>query len=258
MKKILIFASIITLSACGIHAGGYKSPISFSIFGQDKSYSIDYFENQGLKAYRTEKIEDIYPSINETQRAYTGFSVFYDKTYTKTYFQDCFVKAKMDGVLSAGSAPSYVYKKDTKRLLGRSYVEDQWYSLLPADDATYVWLIKEDGSIAGKMGKVKDRKLYILDTQFVPSPRELSFEIIKETKMDQTIPTTGFDVKYSGIKLGQVTFTVLDYSKYSKDKGEFEVFYFDNKANMNVNIMGIKIKVLSADEQKIDYIVLGY
>ncbi len=259
MKKILIFASILGLSACRIHAGNIDVlPQRNAFFNDINSYPIQFFNNETMKLVKTEKVSDVYPKKNEIHRVYTGYSVFYNKTYIKRYYQDCLVKANQDGSLNGGSVPSLVYKKDTKKLLGRSFVDNKWYSLLPSNEEGYVWLIEDDGKIAGKMGEVKDGRLIVLDSVFVPSPANLSFEILKETKLDQSIPATGFDIKYSGIKLGQLSFTVLDYSKYSKDRGEFEVFYFENKPNTKINIMGTKIKITSADEQKIDYVILGY
>ncbi|MFI3241861.1 MAG: hypothetical protein R3Y43_04765 [Alphaproteobacteria bacterium] len=258
MKKILIFTSILTLSGC-IYAGDMNFlPWRNTFFEDWNSHPIVFFDNSEPKLVKVVKTAEVEPAKNEIQRAYTGFSVFYDKKYQTSYYQDCFVKASKDGYLTSEGVPAKINAKDVKKLVGRVELNKIWYSLLPMKNDKYVYLIQEDGVPYDRIGLIKNDRLIVLDTNFMVRPHDLRFNILTETIMNQTTPTTGFDIKYGGLESKGLLFRVLDYSKYSKDKGSFENLYFKYKENVNIKVMGVKIKVLYADKEKIDYIILGY
>lgn len=258
MKKIFTLACLFMLSSC-LQAGDYDIFPKRNAFIEDFStYPITFFDNKEPKLVKTEKYTEIEPAKNTIQTAYKGYSIMSDKTYNKMFFEDYYIKANKNGILNSASVPSRIHAKKIEKLIGEVTIDGVRYGLLPSELKNFVILVDDNGKIHDKMGQVKGNRLSILNADFLPAPEDLRFEVIKTTKSEQTIPVQGFEIKYNGMQLGYLNFLILDYSVYGKSKGEFESINLPYETNSNIEINGVGVRILFADEQKLDYMIIKY
>ena len=111
------------------------------------------------------------------------------------------------------------------------------------------------GKLYNKVGLLKDNRLTLLEQESVISNPDFRFEPVFTTTTEQTKPDKGFDIKYDGLRLNRMWFVYYDYA--SSKSGGFQEFDFPNKPGL-LTINGVKIRVLAADDQRVDYMVLGY
>ena len=79
---------------------------------------------------------------------------------------------------------------------------------------------------------------------------------ITTSKSVQTEPVKGFDIKYEGLNLGRLKFTLLDYSKADGDSGYFRNVSYPYQPGGILDLNGVGIKVIQATNEKLDYIIL--
>lgn len=255
MKKTGLLILVLLICGCSWEAKNYD------VFNERKiwlenlaSYPITYYDNSPVLV-RSEYINETSVKTNEVQTAFVGYTVVSDKTYQVDYYEDYMVKANMDGYLSSASVPDKVSTKKAMRVIGSAEVDGVVYRLLPSTLKTFVFLIKDDGSFDDRMGQIKNKRLVLLTSHFTPTPENLRMISIKNSKSQQTRPVKGFDLKYEGVELDHILFTYLDYSRSSNGKsGQFENLSFP-LGQRNLNIKGVKIRVIHADDKKIDYVL---
>ncbi len=255
MKKTLVLCSLIYIASCA-----YSGPVnvwdarrkwveSFS------SIAIDFKDN-APKLVKTQAINEKSYKTNEIQTAFKGYSVLSDKTFTRTYFVTEKLRAVGNLVLSNVSAPFVVKNNETKEILGYVHIDGEKYSLLVTNELeNFVLLVNSaTGKIYDKVGLVKDGRLILMEQSYVSSNPDFRFEPVFTTLTEQSKPTKGFDIKYDGLRLDRLWFVYYDYA--SAKSGGFREYDFPNKPGL-LNINGVKIRVLAADSQRVDYMVLG-
>ena len=162
----------------------------------------------------------------------------------------------MDGIMNSASVPDLILANKTYRVIGTVVIDGVEYRLFPSLSDKFVFMVKPDGQLYNEIGQIRNGRLAILDATFVPTPDELRMFPVKTSKTEQTKPVNGFDIKYDGIRDGKMWFMVLDYSQSGENGGSFQNVGFPKRDGAVINVAGNKIKVLSADEQKIEYMVL--
>lgn len=256
MKKILVLAALFSLSAC-IYAGdvsvwdGRKGLVE-----RLNSYPIEYFD-QGSKLVKSEYITEKNFPNNEILTAYVGYTVVDTKVYQKDFYTTDLLRASSRGVLNSASVPVIFEKNEEKKVIGQVRINDVNYLLTTADKYSdkYVVLVGKDGHIFHKMGQIRYERLVLMDPEYIPFPENFRLEPVTTSKSEQTEPVKGFDIKYEGIKLDRMVFTYLDYADSQGDSGRFENLSYPKKSK-NIDIKGVKIRVLHAGNQKLDYMIL--
>lgn len=256
MKKIYLLILVSILSGC-INAGNndfFSSRKNF--FSYINGYGI-YFYNQADEPFlvKSEFTEERNYKLNQSMTAYKGYSVLNNKIYRKDFYQREYVTPNMDGKMYTASIPHKFKKGEKIKLIGQVMIEHVDYRLVPSGLKDFVFLLKEDGELYSKMGQIKGDSLILLDATFYPYPKTLRLVDITSSKSVQSEPTQGFDVKYDGLRLDRIWFTVMDYSRGQGEQGTFENISFPNKPGL-IEINGIGFRVLNADADKIDYMVL--
>jgi len=258
MKKIAILSCALMLSSC-IRAGGNDFFPQRRQFIEDlQTTPITYYDNS-MKLVKTElDTERNFPE-NKVLSAGVGYSVVDDKTYRKVYYARDVVRSVSDGVLSSRTLPIEYKKSQQFDLIGEVFVDGQRFALVPTSDEELVLLIDEEGKPYNKLGQIrKDRIILINDRLFV-YPKDFGFETVMLSKSEQTTPLKGFDIKYGGLRGGYVSFIYYKFDAPSNDgkhdSGEFEVLSYPNRPGP-VDVKGIKIKIVDAKTDSLDYMIL--
>ena len=158
--------------------------------------------------------------------------------------------------MNSASVLDLILAYKTYRVIGTAVVDGVEYRLFPSLSDKFVFMVKPDGQLYNEIGQIRNGRLAVLDATFVPTPDELRMFPVKNSKTEQTKPISGIDIKYDGIRDGKMWFMVLDYSQTGENGGSFQNVAFPKRDGAVINIAGNQIKILSADEQKIEYMVL--
>ena len=219
------------------------------------TYSVELYDREP-RLVKTELIEEKNFKLNTNLTAYKGSSVLNNKIYRKDYYRQEQLKADKDAVLNSASVPLVIKADKPLNIIGETDVDGVRYRLLPTQQEGFVMLVDSSGKIYRKIGQLRDGRLSLLLPDFLPAPEDVRFFPVKTAKTEQTKPTAGFDVKYDGVRLDRVWFTYFDYSGSADgNRGTFENISFPAKPGL-VTIDGIGFRILSADDKKIDYVVI--
>lgn len=257
MKKTGLLFLVFLLGGCW-NAGNLNIFPERNLLLEDlQTYPIKYYNHEPILV-RSEYVNEKSVETNEVLTAFKGYSVVSDKTYQVDYYEDYMVKANVNGMLNSASVPDRISANKPMRVIGEVNIDGVIYRLLPSSLKGFVFMVKPDGSFYDEMGQIRHNRLAILEATFVPSPENLRIIPVKNSKSTQTRPVKGYDLKFDGVKLNRVLFTFLDYSlSPDGESGAFENVSFP-LGQANVNINGIRLRIIHADNQKLDYVVLQY
>lgn len=253
MKKALILCAFLCLNAC-VYAGEVDVLSGRrSLFDWFNSYAITYQDN-ATKLVKTDNINEKSFKYNELQTAFKGYSVLSDKTFSRNYYVTEKVRAVGNVILSNSSSPYKYYNNQTFNIIGTVTIDGEDYNLIPTDLENFVVLYNnKTGKLYDQTGMIKNKRLVLLRQRFIPDNEQFRFESVFITKTEQSKPEKGFDIKFDGVKLQRMWFIYYDYA--DANTGDFEEYSFPAKPGM-VNINGVKLRILSVDEQRVDYMVI--
>ena len=252
MKKAAIFAFVILTSACS----------SFADFWHEKevwtqnlvSHDINFFSTEPM-VIRSEMVTERTNKTNHILTAYKGQAVVYARVFAKETLAAESVRINKDGSLNSGAAPNNFRKGDTRRVIGTSYVDGYALYLVPSDLEGYVFLVRDNGTFYRKMGQIRNGRLVIMQTEYVPFPEDLRFEPAMGSITEQNRPTDGFEIRFEGIKVTGMEFTYMTFGGASGKVGNFETLRFPARPGL-LNIKGNKINVISVNNDRMDFTIL--
>ena len=256
MIALTVLASALALSGC-IYAG----EISFLPERDDfvaglSSYGIEYLDRSGPKLIRTETVTESDFAPNKMLTAYKGYSVADTKTYTRNYYVQEAIVAPVNAEIVSGLSPLFIKAEKKYDIIGRVEIDDLVYAVVPNPEGNDAFLVRNDGTILDRLGIIRGDKLKLLDTKHRVEPEDFRFEPVTTSKVVQSELTWGFEIKYAGIKLGRMVFTVLEYDPTNGESGQFVNYNYPNRPG-EISIRGLKIRVYEADDEKIAYMIIG-
>lgn len=256
MKKIVMLLTAGILSGCSFNASDLNIwPERNQWVESFSTYPVN-FTSKEPQLVSSEYVDEKSIKYNEPQSVYLGATVLSNKVYRINKYRENLLRANEDGIMNSASVPDRIFANRTYKVIGTTVVDGVEYRLFPTFSEKYVFMVKPDGQLFDEIGQIRNGRLAVLDATFVPTPDTLRMYPVKTSKTEQTKPVKGFDIKYDGLRDGKMWFTVLDYSQAADNGGSFENVGFPKRDGVVINIVGNKIKVLSADEQKIEYMVL--
>ncbi len=246
MKKLYVLGVMLLLSSCGLMGIGYGDL-------SRNSYAISFRDNTP----RLQRVENVQRTSIEPNKVYTAFvgqTVISDSLFTHRVFATEKLIANGTVVMSSASTPIRFDNKEIREIIGYVTIDGIVYSLIDCGVKNYAALVTQDGALYKHIGKIDGRRLILLNTTYIVSDPDFRFRTIKTTQDENSEPLKGFELKYSGIKLDRIWFTLMTYS--SNRDGAFEEFSFPNKKGL-VRIDDITIRIVEADDQKVDYMILN-
>lgn len=254
MKKIFTLIALLSVASCW-SGGRFDFWEGRNTWLEDMdSYGINFF-GQEPKLLNSEIITKKDYKPNQVLTAYKGYSIANIKTYSKETFASTKARINKQGTLHSSAAPVSFKKNEVRDIIGSTNIDGVEYYLIPTDMETFVHIINDDGSFYKKMGQIRNEKLVLIDTEYFPSPKDLRFEPITTSSTIKTEPIKGFDIKFDGVNNGKINFLYLDYAEVEGDAGSFQNLTYKNQSG-EIDIFGVKVKIIFADEQKLDYEIM--
>ncbi len=252
MKKLAVLASCLALSSC--FSAGNHDILGFrnSFVEYFNTYSISFYDPE--EVISSELVEENNFKHNVVLTAYTGYTVVSTKVYRKDTYSNEYLTANVNGVLNCGSVPVVYDKGERVPIVGFVSIDDGEFALIKTKLKDFVALVRRDGTFYNRIGQIRNGRLALLETDFRPFPFDFKMEFITAAKSLQSKPVKGFDIKYEGINLGRLKFTMLDYSQ--SDSGYFKNVSYPYEQGGILDLNGVGIKVVHATPEKLDYIIL--
>ncbi len=253
MKKAFILCALLCLNAC-VYAGEVNVlPGRGTWFDQFNSYRIVHKDNVA-KLVKTENINEKSFKVNELRTAFKGYSVLSDKTFSRRTYVTEKVRAVGNVRLNNVSAP-YEFKNNQTFVPSMFVtIDGTEYGLLPTHLEDFVVLYDvKNGKLYPNTGMIKNGRLVLLRHTFAVDNPDFYFEPVFITKTEQSKPVKGFDIKYDGVRLQRLWLIYYDYA--DGHTGAFQEFSFPAKSSI-IEINDIKLRILSADDQRLDYMIL--
>lgn len=115
-------------------------------------------------------------------------------------------------------------------------------------------MLKEDGSIFKNIVRVKDDYAEVLTSEYF-SQHNVKFLPVIEKRRISTKPITSMSLTYNGIANGNIILNHMTYYLGSNNSGNFQTINIPNKPG-NVIVGGAKLRILNANNQKIEFMIL--
>ena len=235
MRALKVLGLTLCLSGC-IYAGEISLwPGRDDFIAGLSSYSIEYLDKDGPKLIKTETVTESDFAPNKMLTAYKGYSVADTKSYTRNYYTQESIVAPTDAVLVSGLSPLSIKADKKYDIIGRTDIDEVVYALVPNPEGKDVFLVKNDGTLLNQVGLIRGDKVKLLDTKY-----EM---------------TWGFEIKYAGLKLNRIVFTVMEYDQAGGESGNFVNYSYPNRPG-EIDIRGLKIRVFEANDAKIEYMIV--
>lgn len=255
MKKIAAALSVLTLTACGIHAGNINIwPGRNSVFEIWQTESIFFYDQpqneEILTASKTITEEEI--NRGEFLVTETGELMAFSKTYRTDFFDVESLRVNKNAILSSGASPYYIHKDADYTGFGEVSIDGKKYMLVrQGKKDSDILLINGDGEVFNKIGRIVNNRLAILDIDFVVEPEDVRFVPVVSTRSEKSDYIAGFELRYNGVKNGQMLFTYTTLGEECYD----QEFTFP-VSQPQIEIGSLIINVESADEHNIKYTIL--
>ena len=256
MKKIAMVLAAGVVAGCSFQYSDLNLWPERNVWVESFSTYPVNFTGSEPELVSSEYVDEKSVKYNEPQSTYVGNTVLSSKVYQINKYRENLLRSNMDGIMNSASVPDLILANKTYRVIGTAVVDGVEYRLFPSLSDKFVFMVKPDGQLYNEIGQIRNGRLAVLDATFVPTPDELRMFPVKNSKTEQTKPISGIDIKYDGIRDGKMWFMVLDYSQTGENGGSFQNVAFPKRDGAVINIAGNQIKILSADEQKIEYMVL--
>lgn len=254
MKIFKILTLPLFLSGC-IYAGDMSLwNTRYDLFSRVDSYPIEYLEEEnGPKLVKSEDITDTSFQVNKLLTAFKGYPLVDTKSYTRSYYTSKSIIAPTDVTLSSGLSPIEIKAEGKYDIIGEVTIDGLLYGLVSTSNSNNVFLVDNDGKLLPRVGMIRDDKLILSDVKYIVYPQDFHFETVASSKVVQSEMTTGFEIKYSGLKLDRIVLTVMEYD--GQDGGIFTEYNYPNRPGI-VDLHGIKIRIYQATENKLEYMII--
>ena len=255
MKTLKILALTVCLSGC-IYAGEVSLfPWRNEFVAGFTGYSIEYLNQKEEKLLSTENLQDSSFTANKLLTAFKGFPVADTKYYSKNYYVQESLIAPTDAQMSSGSSPAKIKGGQKYDVIARTKIDGKVNYLIDSGHSTFVYLVDEDYALMPYLGTIRNDKLVLLEEKNIISPENYKFEPVTKSRMLQSDIINGFEIKFEGVQNGMMLFTLMEYDA-GGSTGEFSKYNFDNQPGV-INIAGVKIKVFSAEDTRLEYMILA-
>lgn len=253
MKKIIALLPILMLGAC-VYAGqadilaSRKAP--FKVWQTEKVFYYDRGTGEEFlsesKTVTEEKIEKNVVLVTQV-----GKPMVSSKTYRTDFYSIENVQVNKSGIMSSTYSPVYIKKDADFKAFGEVKFNNETYMLVRQGKSNDILLVNEDGEIFNKIGRMVDDRIAVLNVDFHVEPDDIVMLPVINTRTEVSDLLEGYELIYDGIEDQKIGFTYrLLGDMNAEDKFEFPL---DSTV---ININGIKVNIIDAGYNKIEYIIL--
>lgn len=255
MRTLKILGMTLCLSGC-IYAGDVNVfPWRNDFVAGWSGYKITYLDQKTEKLLSTENLHESSFTANKLLTAFKGYPIADTKSYSKNYYVQESLVAPVDATMTSGISPAKVKGGQKYDVIGEVTIDGKLYYLIDSGHSTFVFLVDEDYTLQSHLGNIRGDKLILSEETFAISPENFKFEPVTKSRMLQSDMVKGFEIKFEGVQNGMMLFTLMQYDAGGAT-GEFSNYNFDNQPGI-INIAGVKIKVFSADNSRLEYMIIA-
>ncbi len=256
MRALKVLGLTLCLSGC-IYAGEMSLwPERDDFVVGLSSYNIEYLDKDGPSLIKTETVTESDFAPNKLLTAYKGYSIADTKSYTRNYYTQESIVAPTDAEMISGLSPISIKADKKYDIIGRTDIDEVIYALVPNPESKDVFLVRNDGTLFDQVGAIRGDKLKLLDTKYRVTPASFRFEPVTTSKIVQSEMAWGVEIKYDGIKLNRIVFTVMEYDQRNGESGNFVKYSYPNRPG-EIDIRGMTIRVFEANDAKIEYMIVA-
>lgn len=255
MKTLKILAMVSCLSGC-IYAGEVSLfPQRSDFVAGLKGYQIEYLDRKTEKLLETETLHQSSFKANKLLTAYKGYPIADTKSYMKNYYVQESLVAPSKALMHSSLTPAEIKAGKKYDVIGQTTIDGVDYYLISSESKTYVFLVDMNYVLQRHLGTIRNDKLILVEEKFAIDPENFKFEPVTKSRILQSDMVTGFEIKYGGVKNDAMNFTLMQYDS-GGSTGEFVNYSFENAPGV-VEIAGVKIKVFSADDSRLEYMIIA-
>lgn len=226
-------------------------------FRSFKTYPINYYQGNHENASET----NVQTTTHHTQEypknipisAYVGQRIIGDETYTVTTSDmGEHYEISTDGEIRNSIYQIKLSKRQVMTPIGEVLINGHYFLVFEPEQDGRMILADESGQIMHLIGHYYRGELLMSRDLTTIMPKDLS--IIKTSDIHQTssAPQLQYEIYYKGLVDGQMQFSHIDFINGRTEK----TFVFPISQQI-VNIEGKSIKILSATDKNIQYILLN-
>lgn len=253
MKKIIAILSVLMFGACSLsdtkdfltnRYTPFKIWQTEKVFNYDRTTGEEFLSES--KTITEEKLEKDTVLVTKTGKIMAS-----SRTFRTDFYSVEDLRINKNAVLSSSLSPIYLRKDGEFKAFGEVKFDGSRYMLVYQGDSKDVLLVNEVGEFYNRIGRMVGNRIVILDSLFSLEPDDVVMTPVISTRTEVSETLYGYELIYDGIENNQMVFTY-------KTLGDGEVsnkymFSLDNKI---VNINNIKLNVIKAEANKIEYVIL--
>ncbi|MBE6450793.1 MAG: hypothetical protein E7016_02385 [Alphaproteobacteria bacterium] len=254
MKKFTVALSFLMLGACSFSDAGdilSSRNIPFKVWQTQEVFNYDRTTGEEfLSESKTITEEKIEKNVVLTTRA-DGIMVS-SKTYRTDFYSVENVKVNKNAIMSSTFSPVRIDKNAEYTAFGETNIDNTRYMLVKKGKDKDILLVNDEGEIYHKIGRMVGNRIAVLDIDFVIEPDDVYMLPSVSTRTEVSEIIDGYELIYNGIKDDNMVFTY----NILGDMAMSDEFVFPLNSRI-IEINNIRINVLDAGYNKIEYIILG-
>lgn len=253
MKAWKTLSMTLCLGGC-IYAGEFNLLPTANVLAGLSGYHVDYLVTKDERLLDSEPFHETGFVANKLLTAYKGYSIANMRDYLKNYYIQEAIVAPTNAQMVSGVSPAEIVAGQKYEVIGHSKVKGKILYLVTSENPNDIFLTDENYELQPYLGRIRNDRLIILDNKYIVTPEGFKFEPITKSRVLQSDIVSGFEIKFEGVQNNIMRFTLMEYDA-GGFTGEFKYYDFENIPGI-IEIAGVKIKIFSASDARLEYMIL--
>ena len=255
MKKIFIGLAVLVLSSCymkGDYTLGRRNMFNDFFY----TYNIKYYADDAFNSMDTEMETISNYKVGVAQHAVPGGVILSSKLINKEIYSSAYLRPDKKGAMVSSTIPVDFSDEKIYKAIGETTIEDKTYRLLEPNRYGDVVLVDFDGNIYPRIGRIYNKRLALLDTQFHMEPADIHFLSETQNRTGTEEIVSGIEVRYGGLDGYYMVFIYKTLQPDNSGAIEEQKSYRFPMYDKTVSFEGITLEILDSNESGIDYKIL--
>ena len=255
MKKIFIGLAVLVLSSCymkGDYTLGRRNMFNDFFY----TYNIHYYDENSLEVMDTEFETISNYKIGVAKHAVPGGLILSSKVINREVFSSAYLRPTKKGQMVSNTVPVDFSDEKVYKAIGEVEIEDTVYRLLEPNRYGDIVLVDFNGNIYPRIGRIYNKRLALLDTQFRKEPYDIRFTNEMQNRTGEENIVSSVEVRYQGIEDYYMVFVYKVIQPSGQEAVEEQKTYRFPMYDKSVSFEGIALDILEADESGIDYKIM--
>lgn len=255
MKKIFIGLAVLALSSCymqGDYTLGRRNMFNdFFYTNSVQFYAEDAFDSMDTEL---ETVSDY--KIGAARHAVPGGLVLSSKLINKEIYSSVYIRPTQKFSMVSSTIPVEFSDEKVYKTIGETKIDGTLYRLIEPNRYGDVVLVDEKGNVYPRVGRLYNKRLALLETQFLMEPAGARFVSETQNRLGDEDVVSSVEVRYGGLDGYYMVFVYKTVRPDVSGAIEEQKTYRFPMYDKSVSFEGITIEVMDANESGIDYRVL--